>query len=56
MAVKRLGLSLALITAYAFAVLWINRIDADQPLTFRFVLARDRTRPARPARRVARPT
>ncbi len=38
-ALKRLGLSLAAITAYAFAVLWIHRIDADQPLTFRFVLA-----------------
>ena len=27
-----------MITAYAFAVLWIHRIDADQPLTFRFAL------------------
>ena len=36
---KRLGLSLTLIAAYAFSVLWINRIDADQPLTFRFVLS-----------------
>jgi lysyl-tRNA synthetase class 2 len=38
MVLQRLGLALTLITAYAFAVLWINRIDADQPLTFRFVL------------------
>ena len=34
-ALQRLVLSLAVITAYAFAVLWIHRIDADQPLTFR---------------------
>jgi lysyl-tRNA synthetase class 2 len=38
MVLQRLALALTLITAYAFAVLWINRIDADQPLTFRFVL------------------
>ncbi len=37
-ALQRLLLSLTVITAYAFAVLWINRIDADQPLTFRFAL------------------
>ena len=38
LALRRLGLSAVLIAAYAFSVLWINRIDADQPLTFRFVL------------------
>ena len=38
-ALQRLALALSLITAYAFAVLWINRIDADQPLTYRFVLS-----------------
>ena len=37
-ALQRLALSLTAITAYAFVVLWINRIDADQPLTSRFVL------------------
>ncbi|HEX7626248.1 MAG TPA: phosphatidylglycerol lysyltransferase domain-containing protein [Gaiellaceae bacterium] len=37
-AVLRLVLSLTVIGAYAFAVLWINRIDADQPMTFRFAL------------------
>ena len=37
-ALQRLLLSLTVITAYAFVVLWINRIDADQPLTFRFAL------------------
>ena len=37
-ALQRLALSLASITLYAFAVLWINRIEADQPLTFRFAL------------------
>ncbi len=35
-ALQRLALSLTVVTAYAFAVLWIHRIDADQPLTFRF--------------------
>ena len=38
-ALQRLGLSLTVISAYAFAVLWIHRIDADQPLTFRFALS-----------------
>jgi lysyl-tRNA synthetase, class II len=37
-ALQRLVLSLTVISAYAFAVLWIHRIDADQPLTFRFAL------------------
>jgi lysyl-tRNA synthetase class 2 len=37
-ALQRLVLSLTAITLYAFAVLWINRINADQPLTIRFAL------------------
>ena len=39
LALRRFGLALIVITGYAFAVLWIHRIDADQPLTFRFVLS-----------------
>jgi lysyl-tRNA synthetase class 2 len=38
MALQRLGLSATLICAYAFSVLWINRLDADQPMTLRFAL------------------
>ncbi|HVC87951.1 MAG TPA: phosphatidylglycerol lysyltransferase domain-containing protein [Gaiellaceae bacterium] len=37
-AVQRLLFSATLVVAYAFAALWINRIDAAQPLTFRFAL------------------
>ncbi|MGZ4402828.1 MAG: phosphatidylglycerol lysyltransferase domain-containing protein, partial [Gaiellaceae bacterium] len=39
LALARLGLSLAVIAGYAFSVLWLNRIDADQPLTVRFVVS-----------------
>lgn len=37
-ALQRLALSAVLVVAYAFGALWINRLDADQPFTFRFVL------------------
>jgi lysyl-tRNA synthetase class 2 len=37
MVLQRLGLSVTVIATYAFVVLWLHRIDADQPLTFRFV-------------------
>jgi lysyl-tRNA synthetase, class II len=38
MALQRLGLSATLICAYACSVLWINRLDADQPMTLHFAL------------------
>jgi lysyl-tRNA synthetase class 2 len=36
---SRLGLSVTAIAAYGLAVLWIHRIDADQPFTLRFASA-----------------
>ena len=39
MAFQRLAFSITFVCGYGLAVLWLNRINADQPMTLRFALA-----------------